>query len=338
MESQTTLEINKAILAVQSEMPVIEKTANNPFYKSKYAPHDEIIRKARPLLAKNGLITGHSASIDHKELEACVYVKEKSESVQIVSIPMVTVRTRITHAVSGEWKEEEMTFPAEKGNAHGIQAVITYIKRQNTLMMLDIAVGDEDDDGNASVEPERNARPTERRPLNTQQERRPLSNEPSVEFNAMGHQFQQQGNKIVDVTTTTGKTLQEVNMQIKNAGKEQVQPDGDPGPSVPLFDDAGNINENAQPPEPKKESTPTGTPMTNAQRERAGLIIGEEYDKMKAALNGLKERGMNPKNWLGWLKLNYGVDSMQHIKRSDFPAIMEIIATDPRAIDGGIKE
>ncbi len=176
-----------------------------------------------------------------------------------------------------------------------------------------------------------------RRPLSTpaQQAEQIQANAQKPEtFNAMGHQFQQQGNKIADVTTPTGKTLQEVNLQIKNGGKDAS---GDPGPSEPLFDDAGNVNENAQEPS-KQQSSATGTPMTNDQRNRAGIIVGEEYDKMKAALTGLKERGMNPKNWTGWLKLNYGVDSMQFIKRSDFSAIMEIIATDPRSIDVGIKE
>lgn len=324
LRSEKVKAVNAAILAAQGEFPVIDKSAINPFYKSKFAPYDGIMRIVRPIIVKNKLLIEHSVSVDQNELEAVVNVNyqknsdKESVSNQIVSIPMVTVATRVTHADSEEWKEVSMTMPAEKGNSHGIQAVITYIKRNNIILLLDIVVGDEDDDANDSVTPD--ADRNYQRPRGN--EVRPRQNQTPVQEAAQRQSAVQQQppkhdleKEVLDtplqdvrqVTENPG-SLRDLNQQIKNADKPATHP-----------------------------ATQAGAPMTDAQRNRAGLLIGEEYDNMAAALGKLKAQGMDSNKWKGWLKLNYGVDSIQHVKRSDYAAIMEIIKMDPLSIDSNIK-
>lgn len=208
-------------------------------------------------------------------------------------------------------------MPAEKGNSHGIQAVITYIKRNNIILLLDIVVGDEDDDANDSVTPDadrnyQRPRGNESRPRSTEpaQKQTPAPQQQKNEEAAQKHDLEKE---ILDTPLQDAKqgtenpgSLRDLNQQIKNADKPA--------------------------------STPTaGAPMTDTQRSRAGVLIGEEYDKMKDALSKLKAAGMDTAKWKGWLQLNYGVDSIQQVKRTDFNAIMETIKMDPQAIDSNIK-
>lgn len=311
LRSEKVKALNLALLAAQGEFPVIEKSALNPFYKSKYAPYDGIMRIIRPIIVKNKLLIEHSVCVDQKELEAVINVKGESTSTQIVSIPQVTVSTRVTHAESEEWKEIEMTMPAEKGNSHGIQAVITYIKRNNIVLLLDIVTGDEDDDANDSVTPDsdRNYQRPRGNDARPRQESAP-KHEPAKSLPPK----RDLEKEILDtplqdarqVTENPG-SLRELNQQIKNADK----------------------------PETATPTAQVGAPMTDAQRSRAGVLVGDEYDRMKAALG---VAGISATNWKVWLKAKYKVDSIQFILRTDFAAIMETIKMDPKAIDPNAKE
>ncbi|HQA59177.1 MAG TPA: ERF family protein, partial [Acetivibrio sp.] len=49
-------ELVKALLAVQHEVKNPIATSENPYFKSKYAPLDQIVDLLRPLLTKNGLV------------------------------------------------------------------------------------------------------------------------------------------------------------------------------------------------------------------------------------------------------------------------------------------
>lgn len=54
-QSEQIIELVKALVAVQAEMPHAKKEASNPFFKSKYADLATIFDVAKPLLSKNGL-------------------------------------------------------------------------------------------------------------------------------------------------------------------------------------------------------------------------------------------------------------------------------------------
>lgn len=141
--SDSISEIFKALHKFQGEVSKIKKSANNPFFKSKYAPLSEIQDGTHDPLQNNGLFYIQSPSMED------------------------TLTTRICH-VSGEWIEE--TFPLkyvpeylkekDKGGnvlyrggeyvspqAQG--SAITYAKRYHLAAMLGLNV-DDDDDGNAA--------------------------------------------------------------------------------------------------------------------------------------------------------------------------------------------
>lgn len=319
-QSQSVKNLNLAILNAQGEFPIIEKSADNPFYKSKYAPYDAIMRSIRPILVKNRLVIGHAPNIEENELEAVVNVNVRGDkettSNQIISIPQITVTTRVTHVDSEEWKEISMKIPAEKGNSHGIQAVITYVKRNNIILLLDIVAGDEDDDGNGSVTPDADRnylrpRGNEQRPRQdaAQKQTTPAQQQKSLDTPPK-HDLEKE---VLDtplqdarkITENPG-SLRDLNQNIKNAERQA----------------------SAQTP------AQTGAPMTDAQRSRAGVLIGEEYDKMKEAL---KANGISPAAWKVWLMAKYKVDSIQFILRTDYEAIMETIKMDQTAIDPNAK-
>lgn len=323
--SETVKAINLAILGFQSEMLAVDKGKDNPYFKSKYASYDLIMIPARPILVKNKLIVAHSALVENNELEAVVNVNTRGDketvSNQIISIPSITLVTRVTHVESEEWKEVAVTMPAEKGNTHGIKGVITYLRRCNVEMLLDIVVCDEDDDGNDTVTPD-----SDRNYQRPRQDARPRQDTaqsrtttPAQEAHQKQAQVQQPPKRdlekeILDtplqdarqVTENPG-SLRELNQQIKNIDKQV----------------------NSQP------AAQVGSPMTDVQRSRAGVLVGDEYDRMKAALG---VAGISATNWKVWLKAKYKVDSIQFILRTDFEAIMETIKMDPKAIDPNAKE
>jgi hypothetical protein len=125
---RTSNEIKAVIQAIHS-LPVFEiyKTADNPFYKSKYADLPEVLRIVHPELKKAGLTIIQSAPMsDH----------------------IINVITRIIH-VSGEWIEIDCCVPADKAGKSDAQtagSAITYGRRYGINALLNLAA--EDDDGN----------------------------------------------------------------------------------------------------------------------------------------------------------------------------------------------
>lgn len=318
--SESVKAINMAILGFQSEMLAVDKGKENPFFKSKYASYDLIMIPARPILVKNKLIITHSSLVENKEIEAVVNVNFKGDketsSNQIISIPSITVVTRLTHVESEEWKEVAVVMPSEKGNTHGIKGVITFLRRCNVEMLLDIVVCDEDDDGNGSVTPDadrnyQRPRGNEQRPRQdaAQKQTAPAQQQKSQETSPK-HDLEKEvlDTPLQDARKVTDNpgSLRELNQNIKNAEKQA----------------------SAQTP------AQVGAPMTDAQRSRAGVLIGEEYDKMKEAL---KANGISPAAWKVWLMAKYKVDSIQFILRTDYEAIIETIKMDPTAIDPNAK-
>lgn len=128
----TSTEIDKvaaALVEVQDSMVAI-KDADNPFYKSKYAPLDEILKSVRPSLKANGLTIIQSVSIVDKYL-VCT--------------------TRIIHS-SGQWIDSEFALPAEKSTPQGFGSAATYVRRYGACAGLSVATPNEDDDANKAEE------------------------------------------------------------------------------------------------------------------------------------------------------------------------------------------
>lgn len=115
-----------ALVAFQEEVGNPKKTADNPFYKSKYADLDGIINTIRPTLAAHGL---------------CVIQSPEGEG------NTAKVTTRIIHS-SGQWIEGTLSLTAVKGDPQGMGSAITYARRYSLAGICGLA--QDDDDGNTA--------------------------------------------------------------------------------------------------------------------------------------------------------------------------------------------
>lgn len=149
MDLQERWERNKAIQAYsqamnecQKEMPIVVKDRKNEHTRSKYATLEAVSHAIKPVY------TGHGFSISFDEAECTV-----AESIKVTA----TLRH------SGGHSEQFSTIiPLDgagiKGNANktatqGKGSTLTYARRYLTLMIFNIAVADEDLDGNSENTP-----------------------------------------------------------------------------------------------------------------------------------------------------------------------------------------
>jgi hypothetical protein len=135
--SESIASLAKAYAQFQQEVTNPSNTAKNPQFKSNYAPLDEVINTAKPILAKYGLSVLQSTG-------------SEGEAIKIVSVLM--------HE-SGEYiQSDELVLPAyqTKGggvkefNAQGAGSAITYGRRYSLSAILGLASEDDDDGNHAS--------------------------------------------------------------------------------------------------------------------------------------------------------------------------------------------
>lgn len=124
-------ELAKALNLFQAEVVTVSKTAENPFFKSKYAPLDAIMLAAQPVLTKHGLAV--SQLIDNIDGQSAL-------------------TTTLMHT-SGQSISSTMPLLLAKQDAQGQGSAITYARRYSYAAILGVVI-DEDDDGNrGSVAP-----------------------------------------------------------------------------------------------------------------------------------------------------------------------------------------
>lgn len=118
-------------VALQADLAPVEKSAANPFFKSKYAPLPEVREALQPLLAKHnfGLAT-----------PPCIIRTENGVQNGLHFILMHT---------SGQTLEGEWLLTPAKNDSQGQGADVTY-KRRFGEMAITGLVADEDDDGNTA--------------------------------------------------------------------------------------------------------------------------------------------------------------------------------------------
>jgi hypothetical protein len=122
-------ELAAALVAAQGEFAAIPKTADNPFFKSRYAPLSTVVEVTQPILAKHGLaVSQHPTTLPSGE-------------------PALT--THLIHA-SGQQLVSTMQLFAAKQDPQGQGAAITYARRFAYMAVLGL-VADDDDDGNTAT-------------------------------------------------------------------------------------------------------------------------------------------------------------------------------------------
>jgi hypothetical protein len=150
-QSESIKGLAAALIKVQAEMEDPLKSADNPFFNSKYADLAAVRAALRKPLADNGIAYFQFAHADNEHVvEKTVTRKDAAgqKYTQKVFAPLVTVVTRLVHAESGEWVEMALTMPPSDDTPQGIGSCITYGRRYGLKTVVGMA--DEDDDGNAA--------------------------------------------------------------------------------------------------------------------------------------------------------------------------------------------
>ena len=126
-KSESIVEISKAMAKFQAEVKQPFKDANNPFFKSKYVPLENVVESITSIAPKHGISFVQWASNDENG--------------------RVGVSTMIMHT-SGEYIEFDPVYMnADKNTAQGAGALISYLKRYSLSAVFGIT-SDQDDDGN----------------------------------------------------------------------------------------------------------------------------------------------------------------------------------------------
>lgn len=119
-------EIAAALVQLQTDVRGIAKTAENGHFKNTYAPLDEVMDTALPLLTANKLsLMQFPVTIDGKHILHSVLAHESGASMQ-TSIELLLT----------------------KQDPQGLGSAITYERRQTVMAILGLSAKDEDDDGN----------------------------------------------------------------------------------------------------------------------------------------------------------------------------------------------
>ena len=130
-KSETLTEFSKAFAKTQQEMKKPLKDANNPFFKSKYVPLENVVEAITESASKNGLSFTQFPSSDEDG--------------------NVTVGTLVMHS-SGEWIEyDPIKMKPVKNDPQSIGSAITYAKRYALSAIFGIT-SDQDDDGNEATQ------------------------------------------------------------------------------------------------------------------------------------------------------------------------------------------
>ena len=150
-KSESIKEIAAAMAKFQADVKNPTNSASNPFFKSKYAPLNEILNDVRPLLAKYGLSVLQMPSGDDSE---------------------VHITTLLMHQ-SGEWIEScPLKMKPAKNDPQGIGSAITYGRRYALAAILGIS-SEDDDDGNVATHGKSEPASTQRPQAAPQQTERP---------------------------------------------------------------------------------------------------------------------------------------------------------------------
>ena len=127
-KSESIKHIAAALQQFHAKMGKVAKSADNPFFKSKYAPLPEILEAIAEPLQSAGLIISQFPDADG-------------------------LCTILMHPDSGEWMQATVKMELEKSNPQGYGSASTYYRRYSlaSVLMLNI---DEDDDGNKASAPQ----------------------------------------------------------------------------------------------------------------------------------------------------------------------------------------
>jgi len=133
--SESIKELAGALAKMQATLPAAKRTAENTFFRSRYADLTDVIEAIRTPMASNGLA--------------------------IVQLPVndgdrMGLSTRLMHD-SGEWIEETVFIESSQIGPQAAGTVISYLRRYALKALVGLA--DDDDDAEAAQQNYREQRP-----------------------------------------------------------------------------------------------------------------------------------------------------------------------------------
>ena len=141
-------EFAEVLLKIQKELPNLKKEADNPFYKSKYVPLDNIQEIVLPVLQKHGVLL----------------IQQPCEINQLPGL-----KTTLIHVKTGEELSEKMLLAMDKQTPQSQGSGLTYACRYSIAQLLQLILKGEDDDGNTATHGV--AKTTQVNPIDTKTEK-----------------------------------------------------------------------------------------------------------------------------------------------------------------------
>jgi hypothetical protein len=130
--SEATDKLDAALAKAQGEIQAASKDKTNPAFRSRYADLTAVWEACRDALTKNGIsVTQWPVHGDDSRLH---------------------IVTRVAHA--GQWIRAHFSMPVPKQDPQGYGSALTYAKRYALSAAVGV-VADEDDDGNAASQGQR---------------------------------------------------------------------------------------------------------------------------------------------------------------------------------------
>lgn len=189
--------ISKALLAAQKEMGDAKKSANNPFFKSKYADLNSIREVCMPALHNHGIVV----------LQPMVHIDGKN-----------FVKTVLLHESGESFDSLTEIIYNKQNDAQAQGSGITYARRYGLQSLL--SIGAEDDDGNAASKPATVQQPKAQPTANALAPK----NDPESEFREWGDELAKI-NRLEDLTAyyNQNKEIVDSNTVIKGLFKKRQE-------------------------------------------------------------------------------------------------------------------
>ncbi len=132
MDLENNTGLWKAMLECQREVEHATKDSKNPHLKNRYASLNSVLDTIKPVANKHGLV-----------------ITQLVMAVPQDRFPgMACVQTKVVHADTGAFLEDNQTIPMPKNDPQGLGSAITYARRYGLISMF--GIGSEDDDGNSA--------------------------------------------------------------------------------------------------------------------------------------------------------------------------------------------
>lgn len=128
--SDNLTEIATALAKAQGEFKPVMFNQENPYFKSRFADLDIIIKSVRPALSKYGLS----------------FIQQQ----RMTNEGMTVLHSIILHS-SGQWIESRSRIVPPKNDMHSFASTLSYMKRHAAMSLLGITASDDVVDDDAEV-------------------------------------------------------------------------------------------------------------------------------------------------------------------------------------------